>query len=612
MTKLAVLVSSEDVQKRVDADQGARQVLALTGQDSLSRVTRVVSDYSAEWATQAVGRDPFTDDTGTGYGGMKYMAGLEGSWKASEGIMTLVSSMHRSIAEYVPIIDTLNGSAQMAFMLNDADKKEYGGIAFRILDKDNYFFVFYDVESDKIQLCRNVTGGADTVYATSAAMSWRTVNTWRWLRVELRYAICTVLTSTDGITWNVLSWDSGDGELPGMLAVVDGESYTDWSGKIGVIGKGYSNIDAPPVVDLDPWPEPTPVPIPVGSGLADASEIWFATSSAIYYSGDFSFSLASAPTYASVPLPAGLYEIDRFAVTLSGSAIYVVGKVSSVRGLWYSANPRDADPTWVNIINVGDSFHGGTVNNSWAFHTLIPYGDTVSTRLDYLSGTWHIYHVTYTGTTPSEVYLNSMNGVLRAGYTAEAFIASRVGGGEDLRLLNGTYVGPFITNDGRASSPWHNLIGGHWYGFTYDSDTLWDLWDISAGTVRVENVGGPARGNEGYNSILAPRGAWRGSEINFTDGTGHFWQAADGVTFEKKTTTPWAWGFVEQSKLAGGGPLVWMSRSFLQSAEIIRVSLDNGVTWSSTDRGGDGLAGNFWNLPGVSGSQIIVNMQLVY
>jgi len=251
---LKVQVSTEDVLIRGEERMLPRHGLTLTTQDRLGRLNRTVSDFAAEWPGQQAGRDPYDDPSGTGYGGLRFTAPYEGSWKASSGMCNLISANREGLAVSTLVSSAFNGSAQTAFKLYTESEGEYAGLAFRVFDKDNLFFVIYDLDADKIYLKKRVAG-TDTTLATSAAMSWG-VLTWYYLKVRTHYSMVYVYYSTDGITWTALSWDSGSGEIAGVPEGQVETAYDGFSGiagKFGLIGYGYSEDDEYDGWDPQPW-----------------------------------------------------------------------------------------------------------------------------------------------------------------------------------------------------------------------------------------------------------------------------------------------------------------------------------------------------------------------
>jgi len=329
-----VTVSTEDVTAYGNNRQLPRRGVSLRSQDVLSRINRVVSDYATEWPGQQAGRDAYNDPTGTGYGGMTHTAPYTGSWEASGGICKLTSRCMQGLAVSTFVTDALNGSIRAGFLLHETDKGEYVGVALRIFDKDNFTYVAYFADDDTISL-RQVIGGDETTLATSGAMSW-TIDgsTWYYIMARVHYGMVYVYTSTDGVTWSAVSWDTGSAETPGMVGF-DNANLQVWSGKFGLIGYAYAESAAsPPDWTPSPWPEPK---YPEGeSGVLMLSEDKVACSENF-------FDLGEDARWEDITgsITGTIYHIDL------GDRNQAF--LTSEDGLWYCPNVRATSPTWVCI-----------------------------------------------------------------------------------------------------------------------------------------------------------------------------------------------------------------------------------------------------------------------
>ncbi len=252
---LQVQTSTEDLVQWQDTLQMPQRQLKLATSDRLSRLNRIRSDFAAEWPGQQAGRDAYNDPTGTGYGGLRHTAPYLGSWKASGGECDLVSANMQALAVSTFVSNALSGSARTGFQLNYTDKEEYAGVAFHIYDKDNFFHASYYADDDVIRL-KKMAGGIETTLAASAAMGWTIDGSnWYYIWARVHYGMIYVYTSTDGITYTALAWDSGDGELDGVLSP-ESEFIGAWTGKFGLVGYSYSDADDWPSWDPIPWPVP--------------------------------------------------------------------------------------------------------------------------------------------------------------------------------------------------------------------------------------------------------------------------------------------------------------------------------------------------------------------
>jgi len=254
-TAAKTLVSTEDVTSRIGQREYVKLGMSIGSTDRLGRLNRTRSDFAAEWPSTQCGRDAYNDPTGTGYGGLRHTAPYDGSFKAENGVLSVLSNNKESLAISTFVSDTMCGSAEVGFTLSSAVNNEYAGIAFRVYDKHNLFYVVYHPDEDEFVLAKRVGSTAtdghtdtslDTVDATSLA--WEASET-NYIKVHVDYNLVYLYTSSDGKTWATVTWDtSGDAYTPLPGLVVSASTATVWSGRFGVIGRGYSDDDTPP-----PW-----------------------------------------------------------------------------------------------------------------------------------------------------------------------------------------------------------------------------------------------------------------------------------------------------------------------------------------------------------------------
>ena len=326
-------VSTEDLTSRSEAKRLPHQGFSLETLDRLARINRIRSDFAAEWPGIQADRDNYTDPTGTGYGGLRRTAPVSGSWKAEDGELYLLSKNKRGVAMSTIVTDALNGSAQRGFRLDTVSQGEYAGIAFRIMDKDNFWAIVYDLDNDYFK-CIACAGGTDTDLHTSNTMSWA-VDTYYYLKIVVRYAIVTAYYSTDGITWTAVVWDDAwTGELDGVSDLLAGDDYGLWSGRFGTIGYGYSSEDAPPSWVPDDW-EPPVYPPPTTFGIIVLSQSQLARS--------LNFFSVEDPTWTDIigSITGTLYNI---ALGASNQLF-----VTTTDGLWYCADAAAASLSWTCI-----------------------------------------------------------------------------------------------------------------------------------------------------------------------------------------------------------------------------------------------------------------------
>lgn len=318
----------------------------------------------------------------------------------------------------------------------------------------------------------------------------------------------------------------------------------------------------------------------------------------LFYSTDFDFSGATPPTWEIVAaLPTG--TIKNFAVTLDGSTVYAtMNNGATVFDLYKCTNPKDPSPTWTRLIGQGDVVLGKTIQSgNIGFYAAVTYGNILITNMRFVTDvSW--LHYEYDGSTATltntEADSNESNMV---GYQAYVYDGK-------LRNLSGGIIGDYGEQVGNASSVWRNLLGGDYFGVRPigAGNNEARLLNISTNTTLVTPVatGVPFEGL----CRLGPRGAHYGTEINYVDYAGNLYTSADGASYTLVDT--WVTGAVEQARLVGGGPLVWMRGTAPADNEVIRVSNDGGSNW-------DDMTGNFWSFfDEPHQTETLINIQLVF
>jgi hypothetical protein len=221
-TPLRTLVESSDVVSIGNSLDVPRERVTLQARDVIDRLNRGESDYAMECPSMQAGADDYESVTGTDYGGLKHTAPYEGHWETpGDNELHLLSNNKEGLAVSTFVTNALNGSISTAFTLHTSGEGEYAGLSFRVHDKDNLHYVAYFLDDDVVRLYRrrgtdNDAGYSDTLLATSNAVDGSEAgepdfseDTQGWMKVVVRYGLCWVYVSSDGVTWHELDW-SGD------------------------------------------------------------------------------------------------------------------------------------------------------------------------------------------------------------------------------------------------------------------------------------------------------------------------------------------------------------------------------------------------------------------
>ena len=366
--------------------------------------------------------------------------------------------------------------------------------------------------------------------------------------------------------------------------------YTDWSGKFAVVGKGKSDVDAPPPWEPPVYEPPNPATPPK---MGDASEKWFATTtvyngSAIYWSGDY-FS-GYDPTFNKITtLPIAGY--DRFAVLRNGSAIFIMTRTVAV---YQCLNPKSPIPVWTAIATIGDALGSGTINKIYDIKasglTLI-----ISAR----STSNHNYVGVYSGGAIAwHQALDDQSNPDCIQITTGCYTRCN-GYGPQERYMNvypigsGAAIGPEYAQGHWADYPiWRNEISGNIRGVIATHPPK--LHNMTTGT----NFALP----DTFGACTIS-GALRGPQVYMFDShDGGLWLSDDGNSYTKIA----AWqglGWIEDTTLAGGGSLDVTLNYVTQSNVPMRLYNRDGSVLRE-------MTGNFWSL--TNGNQTIVGEGLVY
>jgi hypothetical protein len=366
---------------------------------------------------------------------------------------------------------------------------------------------------------------------------------------------------------------------------------------LAVTGDTPPDPPDPPIVPVEPPIEPPPIDPPL---VATAYEVWFATSNAIYWSGDY-FN-GGQPTWNKVAgLPADLTLIYDFRNTKDGSLVYLCGESStSTLRVWKCADPKVASPTWIPILTHGDVMTAGRTAKQ--FYTFNVYGSSLAIMANGIEDNG-AYRSTYNGSVWSAwVYC------VGATEGRTMFLSHYISGS-----LGQTTVS-LTTNAGGVVSSWAKDFGT-------ENSTVWqnDLNSIhyviasQSGVLKVINcdtgavLTDTAIADGSHTENIYPRGALGGPHVYFVTYAGYLFSSSDGSAFTNIAT--WLNGWVQDASDAGGGSLFWLPKTVLASDVLSRLYTQAGVVIPDVDGNGD-RTGNFWSL--TTGNQTITGTGLVY
>jgi len=355
----------------------------------------------------------------------------------------------------------------------------------------------------------------------------------------------------------------------------------------------------PPITPVDP-PVIPPVDPPI---VSTAYEVWFATTTAIYWSGDY-FN-GGQPTWNKVAgLPADLTLINDFRITKNGALVYLCGDSNTtVLCVWKCADPKVVSPTWTPILTRGDTIAAG--KTAGGFYVFNVYASTlaimalaiengVAYRSSFSGSAWAAW-VQCVGATEGRTmflahYINGSVGQTTA----------------DLRTNAGAAGASWSKDFGAENSTvWQNDIGGIHYVIESQATYL-KVINCDTGAV-LTNTGLADGANTEH---IFPRGALGGPHVYFVTSAGFLFAAADGAAFTNIAT--WLSGWVQDASYLGGGSLFWLPESVTDQNVLSRLYSQAGAIVPDVDGNGD-RTGDFWTMTGhPHGNQTIIGTGLVY
>lgn len=176
------------------------EAIRVSTRDILAKITDYsVSEQARYWKTQLVGADNFSDAAGGNYGGLSHTATQSGAHKTRLGWLEVDTDNEEAVAFSTFQADVWNGSAQIGFQLQYGGTGQYAGICFRALDYNNMWYVVYEQATDTVKLFtrRNGVSSQPAYDDTSTSMSWTGWSITRYIRVEFRYGLIRVYTSSE-------------------------------------------------------------------------------------------------------------------------------------------------------------------------------------------------------------------------------------------------------------------------------------------------------------------------------------------------------------------------------------------------------------------------------
>lgn len=222
-------------------DSNPERTLTLTARDRIAWMSdKYGSEEAYYWEGQLMGGDRYTDDTVTGYGGMRHTAVKTGTWHTKAMVLLLRNNNEEGVSfnTFSPYI--WNGCYRGDVRVSEAGEAEYVGLIFRAMDKDNMWFARYNQETDRIELYERV-GGTDTLHAQSDVLGIVGIAAFQFFGLQVRFYYGYI--RVDYQPPNSYAWETVIEYYPEGVTAAESVSGVLDRGYVGQLGYGYSEED---------------------------------------------------------------------------------------------------------------------------------------------------------------------------------------------------------------------------------------------------------------------------------------------------------------------------------------------------------------------------------
>ncbi len=266
----------------------------LSGRDALGRSISTRADEVQEWDHTQITGDNFAQMDDTAYSGMRNTAAFTGFWETAGGVLILKESENTGIAFNIKTSYVWNGGARCAVQVAATDTDDLGGVIFRALDHENFWYCVYDADNDRLVLAERKEN-TDTLYGQKTSMGW-SISTWYYIDVEYSYNYISVYAGTSPANLALQFQHEVSGVPDGTAFTFDNIPLME--GSQGYYGHGYSEYSP----SYPSFPTPPPIDLPTQELLG-----WGATYDHLYYTADF-----PTPGSGTQPIWTTLTEVGDF------------------------------------------------------------------------------------------------------------------------------------------------------------------------------------------------------------------------------------------------------------------------------------------------------------
>lgn len=483
-----ILLSVEDIDSINPVQERPDEMLTITTRNRMAWPSdRVEAIDTFMFDNQIVGRDTF-DEINTqvsANSGMSHTAGVDGSFATSGSRLKVTSDRKKALAWNTFDTNIANGFIAAGGRFGDtvADghdvASQYLGVAFRGIDKDNYWFVRIKRSTQAVQI-GYVVGAVEYVVHSSLIDSgtilWNIINSNLqdiYIGADFNHASVSALVGLwTGDAVNNRLWPSVYGPVY-ISKFLDGTKQLPLMGYVGVTALGYSTEDSnttpidpgtilPPIID--PYPPggdtiitPTSTTVPTKIVVLASDQVYRAQS--LVLTGGTTTpvweSCGLTPVGDCISIVADPWSYKRYIV-LTTTHIYICNDLWAATPTWTSYTCHFPAGTYsgFNISNIS-----GSVNRNGYF-CWMSVVDTPFVDPGYWGTCAYFNYTTdYFATTHTTVYCGDIRGGTKV-FSIQVGCHNRLTSGSGGPAIGNVYIGGvagIVPGGTLPGGPWKNM-----------------------------------------------------------------------------------------------------------------------------------------------------------
>lgn len=313
-----IFVGEQDMHAKQN-DYVPNNTIPMQFRDVTSWLDRTTSPVTIEANAATALLDDYSDDTGTGFGGLSRTAAYKGSWKTEEGALSPLTDGTNLALNTSG--NFLNGMASVEAIIEDTTTDGIG-IAYRAITDSILMALLY--KNGSVKLERRDTENNTIVgnYAIDLGLTPK-------LRAEWSYGMHRGYYSMDGKSWIKIV----ETELPEHC----------YYGAVGVIAEQVVAGYTPDPWEPPDWEPPFVPPIepgPIEAGTAVVVAYYIEGILHVFYCADV---FATTPAWSDITGTLDLVQIG--SVAILDATVYI----STDGAVYYCTQPQAASPTWSSL-----------------------------------------------------------------------------------------------------------------------------------------------------------------------------------------------------------------------------------------------------------------------